>query len=170
MVTVWLYIDLGSNWETKLFIFSLISGGSIFPLTVNKPFLPSFLLFFLHVCSGTNQSLSIQVTWSLSANQRPVSWSHDYCQPIRDQYPGHIITFVQSEASILVTWSWSLSTNQRLVSMSNDHSQLSRGKYPGHMISLNQSEASIQVTLSLLTNQKPVSLSHDHDHSQPIRG
>ena len=133
----------------------MVAAFSHWQLTIPS-FLPSVLPSFLHVCSGINQSLSIQVTWSLSANQRPVSWSHDYCQPIRDQYPGHIITFVQSEASILVTWSWSLSTNQRLVSMSNDHSQLSRGKYPGHMITLNQSEASILVTWSLSTNQRKV--------------
>ena len=44
---------------------------------------------------------SILVMWSLSANQRPVSRSCDPSQPIRGQYPGHVINLSQSEASIL---------------------------------------------------------------------
>ena len=35
---------------------------------------------------------SFQVTWSLLANERPVSKSRDHSQPIRGQYPSHVIT------------------------------------------------------------------------------
>ena len=65
---------------------------------------------------------TIQVIWSLSVNQRPVTRSLDHSQPIRSKCPGHMITLSQSEASIQVTWS--LSTNQRPVFRSRDHSRL----------------------------------------------
>ena len=64
---------------------------------------------------------------TLAANQRQVSKSRDHSRPIRGQYPGHVITLDQSEASIQVAWS--LSTNQRLVSRSRDHSRPIRGQY-----------------------------------------
>ena len=64
--------------------------------------------------------------------------SCDHSQPIRGQYPGHVITLHQSEASIQVMWS--LSTNQRPVSRSCDHSRPIRGQYPGHVITLHQSD------------------------------
>ena len=52
--------------------------------------------------SRYDQSEAImQVMWSLSANQRSVSRSDYYPRPIRGQYPGHVITLSQSEASIL---------------------------------------------------------------------
>ena len=52
-----------------------------------------------HRSVASQSEASIQVTWSLSTNQRPDSRSWDHCQPIRGQYPGHGITFSQSETS-----------------------------------------------------------------------
>ena len=52
------------------------------------------------VTSLDQSEASIQVTWSLSANQRPLSRSRDNSQPIRGQYPGQVITLDQSEATI----------------------------------------------------------------------
>ena len=48
-------------------------------------------------------------------NKRPVSGSRDLFRPMRGQYPVHLITLDQWEASIQVTWS--LSTNERPVSL-----------------------------------------------------
>ena len=104
-----------------------------------------------HVITLSQSEASIQVMWSVSTNQRPVSRSCDHSRPIRGQYPGHVITLDQSEASIQVMWY--LSTNQRPVSRSCDHSRPIRGQYPGHVITLHQSEASIHVMWSLSTNQ-----------------
>ena len=38
---------------------------------------------------GTGDTPLLSGIW---ANQRPVSWSRDHSQPIRGQYPGHVIT------------------------------------------------------------------------------
>ena len=65
-----------------------------------------------------------------TASQRPVSWSCDPSQPIRDPYLGHVIPLSQSEASIQVMWP--LSANQRPVSRSCDQSKPIRGQYSAH--------------------------------------
>ena len=68
-----------------------------------------------HMITLSQSEASNQVTWSLSANQKLVSRSHDRSLSIRSQCPGHMITLSQSEDSIQVTWS--LSTYQSTVSL-----------------------------------------------------
>ena len=100
-------------------------------------------------CALDQSGTSIQVMWSLSTNQRPVSRSCYHSRPIRPEGAP------------------ALSTNQRPVSRSCDHSRPIRDQYQGHVITLDQSETSIQVMWSLSTNQRPVS--RPRDHSRPIR-
>ena len=55
------------------------------------------------------------------ASQKQIEWEvggvrSDCCNHSRQQYPGHMITFTHSDASIQVTWS--LSANKRLISRS----------------------------------------------------
>ena len=73
-----------------------------------------------HVITQDQWEASIQVTWSLSSNERPVFRSRDHSRPMRGKYPGHLITIVQWEASIQITWS--ASTNERPVSRLRYHS------------------------------------------------
>ena len=47
---------------------------------------------------------SIQVTWLLCTNERPVSWSRDHSGPMRGQYPGHVIPLAQWEARPSDNW------------------------------------------------------------------
>ena len=51
-----------------------------------------------HVITLDQSEAWIQAMWSLSSNQRPVSWYSDYSGPIRGQYSGHVISLGQSEA------------------------------------------------------------------------
>ena len=65
---------------------------------------------------------SIQVAWSLSANQRPVSRSRDVSESVRGQYPGHVIN--KEEGDVLVFYPGKTSgVNGRdiLISSSSSH-------------------------------------------------
>ena len=64
-------------------------------------------------CSVAFIETSIQVTWPVLTNQRPVLRSRDLYWPIRSQHSGHVIRLDQSEANIKVTWP--VLTNQRPV-------------------------------------------------------
>ena len=81
----------------------------------------------LEVSEATRQCWPCSRTRPLNQS-RPVSCSCYRSRPIRSQYPCHVITLDQSEASTPITWS--LKTNQRPVSRSNDHSRPIRGQYP----------------------------------------
>ena len=58
------------------------------------------------VMTSIDQSqASIQVTWSVWTNQKPVFRSRDQYCPITSQYSGHVICVDQSQASICLMWS-----------------------------------------------------------------
>ena len=59
------------------------------------------VLWCIYTIARWPLSLSAIIRLFLVRSQRPVKWRH--C-PIRSQYPGHVITLDQSEASIPVKW------------------------------------------------------------------
>ncbi len=48
--------------------------------------------------------ISIQVTWSVLTNRRPVLRSRDQYWPMTGQYSGHVTSIDQWQVSIQVTW------------------------------------------------------------------
>ena len=81
-----------------------------------------------HMITLNQSDPGIWVTWSLSANQTPVSRSHDHSQPIKPQYLylGLMIAWSIRGQQASIQLIWLLSINWRpsiLVFKSCDHSQ-----------------------------------------------
>ena len=66
--------------------------------------------------------------FGVSANQRPESRSRDNSPPIRDQYPGHVITISQSEAKRILIFCRRQMLSM-MFSLSNSHNLTILGRF-----------------------------------------